>query len=95
MWYRCLIVLTLLATALALFVPPTDLPETSYDESESPFAAVVCSPVTADISVAQQQPAVVHHAVAVHVGVTFTSEPFLSPLPVTPPAPPVQHALLC
>ncbi len=95
MWRRCLILLTLLATALAFFVPPTDLPETSYDESESPLMAVVCAPVRADVSVPQQRPVLISHSVTIEHNEVQKTDFIVPVVSVFPPAPPVPFALLC
>ncbi len=80
---------------MALFVPPTDLPETSYDESESPFTAVVSAPTVSDISVPQQRPVLISHSITIERTEIHASDFTVTPILVAPPAPKAPLALLC
>jgi hypothetical protein len=92
---RTVIALTLLALGLALCIPPTDLPETPYNEADTPFAAVPTASTHVDVPAA-------HLAVVsfqpLHLFINFRPQPdLLIPLPharrVSLPI--VLHVLLC
>jgi len=51
---RFILAVTVLALLVALAVPPVDLPETAYNESDSPFVALQPLTVHLDHTVAPQ-----------------------------------------
>lgn len=90
-----MIVLTLLALGLALCIPPTDVPETPYNEADAPFAAVPTAATHLDVRVAQQAVAIVQPLLLL---ISFSPQPdLLIPLPHTRPVslPIILHVLLC
>jgi hypothetical protein len=92
---RAMIALTLLALGLALCIPPTDLPETPYNEADTPFAAVPTAAAHLDVPVAQQAVAIVQPLLLLN---SFSPQPdLLIPLPHARPVslPIVLHVLLC
>ena len=55
---RFILAVTVLALLVALVVPPVDLPETAYNESDSPFVALQPLAVHLDHHTVAPQPAI-------------------------------------
>lgn len=94
---RCsIIVLALAALVVALLIPPTDSPDTPYNEADTPFAAVLTPSMHVSLPAAR-------HTVAVSHGpglLPFAFDTELAPLIEIPHSHPVSlpivlHVLLC
>ena len=92
---RFILASTLLALLVALVVPPVDLPETVYNESDSPFVALRVAAVHPDHVGAQQ--AVLAGPIAIWVHDVVTEWRVFTPAPPTSvvPLPAAQEVLLC
>ena len=93
---RYIILLTLFAVVFALLIPPQDLPETPYNEADTPFTAVLTASVHISAP-ATRQPVMISH----HPGlVPLMLDGELSALAENPDSRPVSlptilHVLLC
>jgi hypothetical protein len=94
---RCaILVVTLVAVVLALLIPPTDSPETPYNEADTPFAAVLTPSAHVSLPAARQPVGISHHPGLIPV--SFHTE--LAPVVEVPHSRPVSlpiilHVLLC
>ena len=90
-----ILTLTMLALLVALVVPPVDLPETVYNESDSPFVALRLPAVHLD-SASAQLPVIVNTAsIWVHDASTQWRPVVLPPSARAHSLPIILQVLLC
>jgi hypothetical protein len=59
---RCaILVVTVAAVVLALLIPPIDLPETPYNEADTPFAAVLTPSAHVSLPAVRHMAGINHH----------------------------------
>lgn len=94
---RCaILVFTIMALALALLIRPTNSPNTSYNEADTPFVAVLSPSIHVSLPAARQN-VVIHHPPRL-LPLSFAAE--VAPLIEIPYSHPIDlpivlHVLLC